>query len=187
MSRDSPLLASSLRCPEDALTLRKKVFWEHWHGSGMDREASGLVLLKARAPRLDPEGVGKLSGMLARVRQEKWLKRFSEAPPEDLAVLHSRSCARHLAATLPSIHVLLQCIVEMRENPPEGLQCVPGPKTLLYYFPRDPELQALGIPLPRSTRTVGKILRQQGCILDDPTRHHHPLELRQPLDEIQMD
>jgi transposase InsO family protein len=75
----------------------------------------------------------------------------------------------------------------MRESPPENLQRVPGPKALLYSLPRDPELQVLGAPLPRSTRTIWKILRQQGCLLDEPTRRRKPLEPREPLEEVQID
>lgn len=117
---------------------------------------------------------------------KKWLKRFREVPPDDLAVLHSRSCARKTPP--PTIHPrIIQRIVEMRESPPEHLQRVPGPKALLYYLPRDAELQALGASLPRSTRTIWKVLRQQGCILDEPTRHHKPLEPRKPLEEVQID
>ena len=130
----------------------------------------------------------KLALCIGRSRSfvKKWLKRFREALPDDLAVLHSRSCARK---TPPStIHPrIIQRIVEMRESPPEHLQRVPGPKALLYYLARDAELQALGAPLPRSTRTIWKILRKEGCILDEPTHRHKPLELRQPLEEIQMD
>ncbi len=117
---------------------------------------------------------------------KKWLKRFREAAPDDLAVLHSRSCARKTPP--PSIHPrIIQRIVEMRESSPEHLQRVPGPKALLYYLPRDPELQALGVPLPRSTRTIWKILRKEGCILDELSRRRKPLEPREPLEEVQMD
>jgi hypothetical protein len=112
--------------------------------------------------------------------------RFREAAPDDLTVLHSRSCARKTPP--PTIHPrIIQRIVEMRESPPEHLQRVPGPKALLYYLPRDAELQALGAPLPRSTRTIWKILRQNGCILDEPTRRRKPQELREPLEEVQLD
>jgi hypothetical protein len=45
----------------------------------------------------------------------------------------------------------------MRQTPPEQMPRVPGPKALLYYLPRDPELQALDAPVPRSTRTIWKI------------------------------
>lgn len=117
---------------------------------------------------------------------KKWLKRFREAAPDDLTVLHSRSCARKTPP--PTIHPrIIQRIVEMRESPPEHLQRVAGPKALLYYLPRDAELQALGAPLPRSTRTIWKILRQNGCILDEPTRRRKPQELREPLEEVQLD
>jgi hypothetical protein len=117
---------------------------------------------------------------------KKWLKRFREAPPDDLTVLHSRSCAHKTPP--PTVHPrIIERIVEMRERPPEHLQRVPGPKALLYYLPRDAELQALGAALPRSTRTIWKILRQEGCILDEPTRRRKPLELQEPLEEVHMD
>jgi hypothetical protein len=130
----------------------------------------------------------ELAACIGRSRSfvKKWLKRFREAPPDDVAVLHSRSCARKTPP--PTFHPrIIGRIVEMRESPPENLQRVPGPKALLYYLPRDPDLQALGAPLPRSTRTIWKILRQQGCILDKPTRHRKPLEPREPLEEVQLD
>jgi hypothetical protein len=130
----------------------------------------------------------ELAACIGRSRSfvKKWLKRFREAPPHDLAVLHSRSCARKTPP--PTFHPrIIGRMVEMRESPPENLQRVPGPKALLYSLPRDPDLQALGAPLPRSTRTIWKILRQQGCMLDKPTRHRKPLEPREPLAEVQLD
>jgi hypothetical protein len=112
--------------------------------------------------------------------------RFREAASDDVAVLHSRVCARKTPP--PTIHPrIIQRIVELRESPPENLQRVPGPKALHNSLPRDAELQALGAPLPRSTRTIWKILRQQGCILDEPTRHRKRRELREPREEVQMD
>jgi hypothetical protein len=74
----------------------------------------------------------ELATCLGRSRSfvKKWLKRFREAPPDDLVVLHSRSCARKTPP--PSLHPrILQRIVEMRQTPPEDLQRVPGPKALL--------------------------------------------------------
>ena len=64
---------------------------------------------------------------------------------------------------------------------------VRGPQALLSSLPRDPELQALGAPLPRWSRTIGKILRHQGCILDEPTRRRKPLSPREPLEEMHWD
>src|SRR5579871_348633 len=117
---------------------------------------------------------------------KKWLARLAQAPPDDLTVLFSRSRARKTPNT-PFHPRVIERLLEMREQPPESLQRVPGPKALLYYLPRDPELQALGAPFPRSTRTIWKILRKNGYILDAPQSRHKPREPREPLEEVQMD
>jgi hypothetical protein len=75
----------------------------------------------------------------------------------------------------------------MRESPPENLKRVPGPKALLYYLRRDPELQELGVPLPRSTRTIWKILRKHQMIAQPREVKRKPLPPRNPLEEVQMD
>src|SRR5437660_26154 len=79
-----------------------------------------------------------------------------------------------------------QRIVEMRLSPSENLQRVPGPRALLYYLPRDPALQAAQVPLPRSSRTIWKILHTSGCLVPSSQKLPHPNELRKPLEEIQM-
>src|SRR5262245_49391067 len=93
-----------------------------------------------------------------------WKKRLSQAPANDLQVLHSRSRARHTPPPPPD-PLLVKRIVAIREEPPDNLQRVPGPKAILYFLQRDATLQAQGVEVPRSTRTVWKILRSQGCIL----------------------
>lgn len=91
----------------------------------------------------------------------KWLARFKEVPPDDLEVLYARSRARHIPP--PSTpKAVVERILAIRDEPPEHLRRVPGPKAILYYLPRDSAAQALGLPLPRSTRTIWKILRQHG-------------------------
>jgi len=117
---------------------------------------------------------------------KKWKIRLSQAPANDLQVLFSRSRAHH--APYPRWHPqVLHRLGEMREQPPEHLHRVPGHKALVYYLQCDPELQALGVPVPRSSRTIWKLLCQQGYILPRPARHHQELEPREPLEEIQMD
>jgi hypothetical protein len=75
---------------------------------------------------------------------KKWKKRLRLAPAEDMEVLLSRSRAHH--APYPRWHTqVLQRLGEMREQLPEHLQRVPGPKALRYYLQRDPTLQALGV------------------------------------------
>jgi len=117
---------------------------------------------------------------------KKWRKRLGEADPRDPQVLLSCSRAHH--APYPSWDPRVEeRLVEMRQAPPEHLHRVPGPRALLYYLPRDEELQALHVPLPRSTRTVWKILHKHGCILERSIPKKQPLEPRKPLEEIQMD
>jgi transposase InsO family protein len=116
----------------------------------------------------------------------KWLARFKEVPPDDLDVLHARSRARHTPP--PSTpKAVVERILAIRDEPPEQLQRVPGPKAILYYLPRDSAAQALGLPLPRSTRTIWKILRQHGRIELELPRRRQPLPPRDPLEEVQLD
>ncbi len=104
---------------------------------------------------------------------KKWLHRFRAAEPNDVGVLFSRSRARHTPPPPPDLR-LVERIIEIRTSPPENLQRTPGPRAILYYLHRDPDLQAQGIVPPRSTRTIWKILRKLGCILDPPERTRHP-------------
>jgi len=120
------------------------------------------------------------------VGESQWLKRLREAPADDLQVLFSHSRAHH--SPYPQIPArLVQRIEEIREHPPENLQRTPGPRAILYYLHRDQELLAQGLSLPRSTRTSWRILRQLGCILDPPGRHHRPQHRPEPMEEIQLD
>jgi hypothetical protein len=65
---------------------------------------------------------------------KKWKKRLQEAEPEDEQVLHSRSRARtHLPERISQ--AVTDRIIQMRDEPPEGLQRTPGQK-------RDPVLSA---------------------------------------------
>lgn len=116
----------------------------------------------------------------------KWLARFKAAAPDDLAVLHAHSRARH---TPPSCtpRAVVERILAIRDEPPDHLRRVPGPKAILYYLPRDTAAQALGVPLPRSTRTIWKVLRAHGRIEREVPRRHQPLPPRAPLEEVQID
>ncbi len=118
----------------------------------------------------------------------KWLQRIRQADPADVMALLSRSRARHtLPASIASQPAVVQRILEIRVEPPENLQRVPGPEAILYYLHRDPALKHAGARLPRSQTTVWKILRQAGCIEQGRRRKPKPLELRQPGEEVQFD
>jgi hypothetical protein len=63
-------------------------------------------------------------------------------------------------------------VIAFRDAPPENLKRVPGPKAILYYVARDPALQGRTTTLPRSTRTIWKILHQ-------PMERPAPMTVRQ--------
>ncbi len=115
---------------------------------------------------------------------KKWKKRLGEAEAEDEQVLHSRSRARKQAPERIS-QVVADRLIEMRDSPPEGLGRTPGPKALLYYLPRDEQLQ--GQRLPRSSRTIYGILKRAGRI---PSRRRvapEPVERPAAMSHWQLD
>src|SRR5205823_8205782 len=87
----------------------------------------------------------------------KWKKRLASAPPEDEQVLRGLSRAPHHPPPRLDPLVVDQ-VLEIRDQPPEGLGRTPGPKAILYYLPRDERLTAAQMRLPRSTRTIHRLL-----------------------------
>jgi hypothetical protein len=127
------------------------------------------------------EAIGRSRGWV-----KKWRRRLRGALPEDDSVLRSRSRARkHPPPPLDPRGSDRR--LEIRDQPPDNLQRTPGPKTILYYLARDPDLAAAGLRLPRSTRTVWQILRQYGRIALPGERRHHPVERPAPMTSWQFD
>jgi transposase InsO family protein len=117
---------------------------------------------------------------------KKWRKRLSQADPNDLSVVFGQSRARHTPVP-PMDERLEQAILDIRDQPPENLGRVPGPKAILYYLPRHAELVQAGLSLPRSTRTIWKVLRRNDRIPQERQRKKKPQERPGPLEEIQID
>ena len=90
---------------------------------------------------------------------KKWVKRLQGALPDDDQALHSHSRARkHPPPSLSPL--VVERILEIRDHPPEHLQRTPGPKAILYYLARDPNLHAepgsaCRTPRARSGRSSG--------------------------------
>src|SRR5438046_1723117 len=123
--------------------------------------------------------------LMSRGWVRKWVKRLQEAPPEDEAVLHSQSRARKHPPERIS-QVVVERILQMRDQPPEGLGRTPGPKALLYYLPRDVELAATGQRLPRSSRTISRLLREAGRIRQRLPHLQEPRERPAPMSQWQL-
>jgi hypothetical protein len=117
---------------------------------------------------------------------KKWLKRLRQAPPGDEAVLQGQSRARKHPPERISQRVVDR-VLELRDQPPEGLGRTPGPKALLYYLPRDAELAASGERLPRSSRTIYRLLQQAGRIRRPLPHLAEPTERPAPMSQWQLD
>jgi hypothetical protein len=117
---------------------------------------------------------------------KKWARRLRAAPPGDSAVLRSRSRA-HKAPYHTWPEAVIARILEIRDQPPDGLRRVPGPRAILYYLHRDAQLSQQGAELPRSTRTVWRILDRNGRIVHRSPAEHEPLGRPAPLTQWQLD
>jgi transposase InsO family protein len=116
----------------------------------------------------------------------KWKHRLSRAPGDDEQMLSARSRAPHHPPPRLDPQVV-ERVLEIRDEPPEGLGRTPGPKAILYYLPRDESLQQAGLRLPRSTRTIHRLLREHGRIALRLPHAPDPCERPQPMQHWQLD
>ena len=109
---------------------------------------------------------------------KKWIKRIRSAPLESQESLRGKSRVRKHPPP-PMEPKIVEKILEIRAQPPQQLGRTPGPLTILYYLNQDSLLKEAGYILPRSTRTIWKIL----------TKYHridHPLQgVAEPEDRPQ--
>lgn len=117
---------------------------------------------------------------------KKWTKRLRAARADDDQVVRGRSRARKHPPP-PWDQRVVDRILAIRDEPPEHLRRTPGPKAILYYLHRDAELQALSLPLPRSTRTIWRILTEHERILHATRPPHKPVDRPAPLTSWQLD
>src|SRR5579863_3123234 len=115
---------------------------------------------------------------------DKWKKRLKAAPANDEQVLHGRSRAPpHPPPRLDPL--VVDRLLEIRDQSPEGLGRTPGPKAILYYLLRDESLQQAGLRLPRSTRTIHQLLREHGRIAPRLPHAPDPIERPKPMQHWQ--
>ncbi len=115
---------------------------------------------------------------------KKWKQRLAQAREGDEQVLHSRSRARKQPPERIS-QAVVDRILQMRDHPPEGLGRTPGPNALLYYLPRDEQLQ--GQRLPHSSRTIYCILKRAGRIPSRRSLQPDPPERPAAMSHWQLD
>jgi len=133
----------------------------------------------------------QLADALSRSREwvKKWRQRLREevAAGQPLQVVfqgHSRARKQPPQATEALVE---ERILAIRDEPPEGVRRTPGPEAILYYLPRDAELQAAQVPLPRSSSTIYRILKKHGRIQERRPPRHEPQERHAPMMAWQAD
>lgn len=117
---------------------------------------------------------------------KKWRQRLRTASPDDDSVLwaHPRARKPPPLATPPAV---IAALVRIRDDPPEHVQRVPGPRAILYYLARNPDLTDQGAALPRSPHTIWRILRRRGRLAHRTFRLHEPQERPDPMTVEQLD
>jgi hypothetical protein len=111
---------------------------------------------------------------------KKWMKRLREAAPTDEAVLWSRSSARKHPPPRTSPEAI-ECILEIRDDPPENLQRTPGPQAIRYSPPPRSVAPVFRLPRPaldahesfRSSPSMGALPTSRavsGCQWSAPDR-----------------
>jgi transposase InsO family protein len=111
---------------------------------------------------------------------DKWKKRLLSVPFDDEQVLCGLSRAPHHPPPQLDSQVIDR-LLEIRDDPPEGLGRTPGPKAILYYLNRDETMKERKLRLPKSTRTVYRLLRENGRIASRLPTVTEPLERPAPM------
>ncbi len=117
---------------------------------------------------------------------DKWKQRLLSVPLDDEQVLYGLSRAPHHPPPRLDPEVRDR-LLEIRDDPPEGLGRTPGPKTILYYLKRDETLKEMKLRLPKSTRTIHRLLRENGRIALRLPKVSDPLERPAPMQQWQLD
>ena len=111
---------------------------------------------------------------------KKWVRRFREQPPDtEPTVLFSRSRAPHNPAHKVTAAVR-ERILAIRDDPPDHLRRIPGPKAILYYLHRQSDFIEDEVDLPTSTRTIWQVLVEAGRIARPQPTRHQPIERPEP-------
>jgi hypothetical protein len=134
-----------------------------------------------------PTGISPGDWAFSQLGQEMAQATGEIRDPHDPALLCSCSRA-HYAPSFRWDERVIKRIVEMRFAPPENADrgCLGlGPCSTT--CPVTKALQAAQVPLPRSSRTIWKILHSTGCLVPRSKEPPHSNELREPLEEMQMD
>lgn len=117
---------------------------------------------------------------------KKWLRRIRSTTLEGREILQGQARVRKRPPPRVAPEVVSR-ILAIRDEPPPQLGRTPGPLTILYYLNQDQALTQAGWVIPRSTRTIWKILNDHHRIVRPGARQHEPEERPAPGVEWGMD
>lgn len=116
----------------------------------------------------------------------KWRPRLTKREEHTFAIYLSQSRAPKTIWRKTDDEVK-KVIGELREALSEHYHRKAGPKTILYELIKREDLKEIGHFIPRSERTIGKILKEMGYITPVPKWDRIPLILPAPNEEWEMD
>jgi len=119
---------------------------------------------------------------------KKWRSRLREElaaglPLEQIWQGHSRARKTPPPQTQP---LVVEQILAIRDQPPEGLRRVPGQEAIRYYLERDPAVQFFQLPIP-SCKTIYRVLKTHQRIPERGQSVHQPVERPAPMTAWQID
>lgn len=116
----------------------------------------------------------------------KWKSRFVAVTEPNFQMYQSQSCApRNRPRQV--LEEVKDVICDLRRSLSEKYHRPASAALIRHYLLQDQALSDRQVFIPRSSRTINKILRERGYIRTPPKPIHTPLELSQPMEEWEMD
>ena len=116
----------------------------------------------------------------------KWVRRFQAVSEPSLKMYLSESRAPK-KRTRQTPDVVKDVICDLRVSLSEQYHRPAGGHLIRHYLDKEECLKEQGVFIPSSSRTITKILRERGYIVDPPKHEHEPLPRCAPMEEWEMD
>lgn len=144
-----------------------------------------LHKLMKKHPHWQP---AQLAAMLGRSERwgRKWVRRLKAVTAPDFRMYLSQSRAPKRRSR-QTAEVVKDAICDLRVSLSEQYHRPAGAHLIRHYLHKDKTLQDVEAFVPSSSRTITRILRERGYILDPARREHEPLPLCAPMEEWEMD
>lgn len=116
----------------------------------------------------------------------KWVRRLQAVTEPSFKTYLSQSRAPK-TRTRQTPDVVKDVICDLRMSLSKQYHRSAGARLIRHYLHKAPSLSDLDVFVPSSSRTITRILRERGYIIDPPKHEHEPLRLCAPMEEWEMD